>query len=206
MRLFTNILISLGTILLLSGLGLLLLIFYPIILQEIGYDIYHTTTNLSASKTSTTQQKITPVDKDFGIVIPKIRANSKIIANVDPYNEAVYQWALTKGVAQAKGTSLPYEAGNMFLFSHSSVNFYEAQKYNSIFYLLNKLEKKDIIDIYYKGEKYEYQVIGKKIVDPKDVSYLRKDSAEHTLTLMTCWPPGTSLQRLLVEGVQVSKK
>lgn len=142
--------------------------------------------------------KESPVDENFGIIIPKIRANSKIIANVDPYNEKEYQVALTKGVAHAKGTAFPGQTGNVFIFSHSSENFYEALRYNSIFYLLNKMEKGDEIGIYYKKNKIPYKVVEKKIVDANDVSYLKKNSKKHTLTLMTCWPPGTTLKRLLV--------
>lgn len=196
--------ITLGTLLLITGLGLLFLIFYPILLQEIGYDIEHLRDSVSSHQNlSSSIPQITPASTDFGIVIPKIKANSKIVANVDPYNPAIYQAALTKGVAQAQGSALPYEDGNMFLFSHSSVNFYEAQKYNSVFYLLHKLETGDTIDIYYAEQKYTYKVTGKKIVNPSEVSYLQKGDSQHTLTLMTCWPPGTSLQRLLIQAERV---
>lgn len=200
MRTLSSALITLGTLIVIIGLGLLLLIFYPIIREELGYDITQLKETTVYSNKPNKIPQITPVDTQFSIVIPKIRANSKIIAQVDPYNPAVYQYALTKGVAQAKGTAFPYENGNMFLFSHSSVNFYEAQKYNSIFYLLDKMEKGDAIDIYYEGKKYTYIVTGKTIVNPEDVSYLQKGTEGHSLTLMTCWPPGTSLKRLLIQA------
>lgn len=144
------------------------------------------------------KKAIKPVDEDYGIVIPKINANSKIIKDVNPFKSSEYQWALTKGVAQAKGSVYPGQFGNLFLFSHSSVNFYEAVRYNSVFYLLSKLEKGDEIYIFYKKNKIKYSVIGKKLVDPNDISYLTKGSSKHTLTLMTCWPPGTTYKRLLV--------
>ena len=115
----------------------------------------------------------------------------------------VYQQALTKGVAQAKNTSYPDLNGNMFIFAHSSVDFYEAQKYNSVFYLLSKLEKEDKIDIYFKEKKYTYSVTEKKTVDPTEISYLENKSIEKTLTLMTCWPPGTTYQRLIVKATLV---
>lgn len=206
MQKLASALITIGTLILVIGLGFLLLIFYPIIMEELGYDFAHLNDTTSKSNTLIKTPQITPVDVQFGIIIPKIKANSKVIAQVDPYNPKVYQYALTKGVAQAKGTAFPYEEGNMFLFSHSSVNFYEAQHYNSIFYLLGKLEKGDIIDIYYAGKKYTYAVTGKTIVSPEDVSFLQKGSKGHSLTLMTCWPAGTSLKRLLIEAVQEEQK
>lgn len=188
-----QILISLGALLIIVSLILFIFIFFPVAKVEIGY-------NLNKPKVNINQ--ITPIDKEFGIVIPKIGANSKVIANVDPYNSNIYQIALTKGVAQAKGSALPDKIGSMFLFSHSSANILEAGRYNSIFYLLSKLEKNDEIYIYYKNVKYKYKVTDKKIVDAKDVSYLNPKSDVRTLILMTCWPAGTTYKRLLIIAKQ----
>jgi sortase A len=185
------------------GLGFLILLatYSPIIYNEISYDLFHPKTPVEvALKQSTHPQGfvMTPVDANFGIVIPKIRANAKVIPNVDPYNSSIYQVALTKGVAHAKGTFFPGEGKNIFLFSHSSANFYDALRYNSIFYLLSKLEKNDSVYLFYKNKKYTYSVISKKLVDPTDTSYLTQQTNTEILTLMTCWPPGTSFKRLLV--------
>lgn len=166
--------------------------FYPVIMVELNYQLTQAQGQLKVEK------EIVPKDSDFGIVVPKISANAKIIPNVDPYNNVEYQVALTKGVAHAVGTSFPGYAGNVFLFSHSSVNFYEANRYNSIFYLLDKLEKGDEIDLYYNGEKFKYFVTDKKIVNAQDIKYLGSLGSGKTVTLMTCWPPGTTWKRLII--------
>lgn len=184
-RLFGSILVGGGAFVIISS-------FLPIVKNEIEYGFRQT---ISVSK-----KEIVPVDRDFGIVIPKINANSKIIKNIDPFNPLEYQLALTKGVAHAKGSFLPGDPGNIFLFSHSSSDFLNAQLYNSIFYLLIKLEKGDEIDIYYNQKKFSYQVTEKKIVSSKDTNYLKSDTKEESLTLMTCWPPGTSLKRLIIQA------
>lgn len=188
---------KLGSVLYLTGVVLAALCFVvimttlsPAIKQEIDYDL----------KPRATPSEITPVDSDFGLVVPKISANARVIKDVDPFDPAGYQKALSQGVAHAKGTALPGQTGNIFLFSHSSVDFWQATRYNSIFYLLNKLETGDEIDLYYQGQKYRYQVRAKKIVGPNEISYLRKSTDRQELTLMTCWPPGTSLQRLIIEA------
>jgi sortase A len=139
-----------------------------------------------------------PIDEEFGIVIPKVRANSRIHADIDWQNPSVYQKALQTGVAQAKGTSTPDMPGSMFLFSHSGVDFYEAARYNAEFYLLGKLEAGDEIDIFYKGQKYLYTVRETKIVAPSEVEYLSGQTEAKTVTLMTCWPAGTTYKRLIV--------
>ena len=189
MKNLPQILIGIGITLIVVSLALFIFIFFPVAKVEINYNL---------NKPKATINEIKPADKTFGIVVPKIGANAKIIPNVDPYNPNTYQVALTKGVAKAKGTVNPDEIGNMFLFSHSSANILEAGRYNSVFYLLSKLKKDDQIYVYYKNVRYKYKVSEIKIVDAKDVSYLNPKSDAKTLTLMTCWPAGTTYKRLLV--------
>ena len=145
---------------------------------------------------------LVPVDPNFSIVIPKIAANAKILPNVDPTDEKIYLPALQKGVAHAQGTAFPGEGGHIFLFAHSTDYFWNVGIYNAVFYLLGKLEKGDEINIFYKGQRYLYKVIDKKIVDPKQVEYLTRKSNKEFLTLQTCWPPGTTLKRLLIFAVR----
>lgn len=145
---------------------------------------------------------IRPEDPSFSIVIPKIDANSKIVANVNAANESEYLASLKNGVAHASGTAFPGEGGHIFLFAHSTDYFWNVSTYNAVFFLLYKLEKKDEIDIFYKNQKYVYTVIDSKIVEPDQVEYLTRKSNKEFLTLQTCWPPGTSLKRLLVFAVR----
>ncbi|OGK14130.1 hypothetical protein A3H80_04715 [Candidatus Roizmanbacteria bacterium RIFCSPLOWO2_02_FULL_37_19] len=187
----SSYLIYFGILLIVIACAIFLFTFFPVIREEIKYQTITT-------KDGTQKKVIRPVDEEFGIVVPKIGANAKIIANVDPYTEKIYQRALTKGVAHAKGTVTPDKVGNMFLFAHSSGNFYEANRYNSVFYLLTKIEKGDSIYIFYKGEKYTYKVTNKKIVQAEAAQYLLSRGKKKTITLMTCWPPGTTLKRLIV--------
>lgn len=185
-----KLLIGVGALLLALSLGIVFLTFFPLLKEELRYQ--------TRTKPAERATPITPIDSAFGIIIPKLGANARIIANVDPYDSAAYQSALARGVAHARGTVFPGQPGNVFLFSHSSVDFYRATQFNSIFYLINKLETDDPIDLYYKGTKYTYRVTGKNIVESTAVSYLTAKGSAKTLTLMTCWPPGTSLRRLMV--------
>ena len=192
-RRLASALVIAGSGLIAAALVIFVYTFYPVIQAELAF-------SLRSALPTQSSPPVTPVDESFGIVIPKLGANARIVPNVNPYDSSVYQQALTQGVAHAVGTVFPGSVGNVFLFSHSSVNFYEANRYNSIFYLLYKLETGDKIDLYYKGEKFVYRVTEKKTVDPKDVSYLTNQTTKKTVTLMTCWPPGTTSQRLLVIG------
>lgn len=174
-------------------------IFWPVLSAEIHYRLRQGTTLLRS--VALQPKEIQPIDDTFGIVIPKISANAKIIPNVDPYDNRAYQQALTQGVAHAKGSVYPGRVGNMFIFSHSSVNFFEALRYNAVFYLLDKLEASDEIDVYFHKEKFVYRVTEKKLVDPDATMYLTEKTNDKLITLMTCWPPGTTFKRLIVRGI-----
>lgn len=187
-------LIRAGLVLIITSAVLFFYIFYPVIFSELSYDL----TPRPGSTIQSAAHEIKPADENFGIVIPKIGANSRVIADVNPFDSSQYQQALTRGVAHAKGSDYPDGTGNVFLFAHSSDNWYHANRYNSIFYLLYKLEKSDEIDVYYRGHKYIYRVTEKKTADANDTKYLNPYFSANRLTLMTCWPPGTDMERMIV--------
>lgn len=144
-----------------------------------------------------------PEDPNFSIVIPKIGANAKIIPNVNAGDEKLYLEALKKGVAHAEGTAFPGEGGHIFLFAHSTDYFWNVGNYNAVFYLLYKLEKGDEVNLFYQGKRSIYKIVEKRVVDPSQVEYLVRKSNKEFITLQTCWPPGTTLKRLLVFAVRV---
>lgn len=146
-------------------------------------------------------QTIVPKDTDFGIVITKIGANSRVIKDVDAADYDSYMAALAEGVAHAAGTGLPGQEGNnrnIYLFAHSTDFPWNVGRYNAIFYLLKELDAGDEIDIFYDGKRYIYIVTEKIIVAPDEVSYLTQPTVDEQLVLQTCWPPGTISQRLLI--------
>ncbi|MEX2361561.1 MAG: sortase, partial [Patescibacteria group bacterium] len=69
--------------------------------------------------------------------------------------------------------------------------------------LLDKLTVGDQIIITYKTEKYIYVVTGQKIVAATDLSVLNI-TAKPTVTLLTCYPVGTSRNRLIITAKLVS--
>lgn len=148
--------------------------------------------NISQSK------PLVPVDTDFSILIPKIAANARVLSNVDVTNEKEYLEKLQYGVAHAAGTYMPGQNGHIFMFAHSTDYIWNVGSYNAVFYLLYKLDKGDEVNIYFKGRRHVYEVSGKKVVEPSEVEFLTKQEDTESLTLQTCWPPGTTLKRILV--------
>lgn len=179
-----------------SGIGLGLVLFSFFILARLFHDPLTQEIKYAVS-TVKDEQLLTPPNTDFALTIDKIGASSAIVKSVDPYNSQVYQKALKDGVAHAKGTKLPGEGGNIFLFAHSSADLLTAERYNSIFYLMHHLEIGDIIKVWSEGKEYDYAVSDKKFVSPSDTQSLTAKTSEQ-LTLMTCWPPGTTMKRLII--------
>lgn len=143
-------------------------------------------------------QPLSPVSAQFGIIIPKIAANAPIFPNVDPADSNLYLPILQQGVAHAAGTVFPGVAGNIYLFAHSTDAFWNVGRYNAIFYLIKELENGDEIDVFFNGIRHIYRVANKLVVDPSEVRYLTHSTSYEQLTLQTCWPPGTTLKRLVV--------
>ncbi len=143
-----------------------------------------------------------PADPVFSVVVPKIGANERIIANVDPNNENEYLRILQQNIAHAKGTAFPGMDGTTYLFAHSTDNFWNVGRYNAVFYLLNKMEKGDDVVLFFNNKRYNYVVNETKIIDPSDTHYIASDLGQgERVILQTCWPPGTAWKRLLVFAV-----
>lgn len=147
---------------------------------------------------------IVPVSTQYGIVIEKINANARIIPEVSPANEKEYTAALKMGVAEALGSTPPGQPGNLYLFSHSTDAPWNIIRYNAIFFLLRELQSGDKIIIFYNNKRYDYIVFDKIVTSAHDISYLTNRYAVPVLTLQTCDPPGTLLNRLVVRAKLVS--
>lgn len=145
---------------------------------------------------------ITPYENR--IIIPKIGKNiplvnveNKQVINVKEL-EDVFMKELEKWVVRYPGSWVPGENGNMFVFGHSSNFPWIKWDYNDIFATLDKVVFNDEIIIYYNQKKYTYIIREKKVIKPGEVSILKRDLWKSEVTLMTCYPIWTSINRLVV--------
>ena len=147
-------------------------------------------------------EEVPPEEKQFQLEIPKIKANLKVIPNVDAGDEKAYTEALAKGVAHAAGSGLPGEKNTtnrtIYIFGHSTNAVWNIEKYNALFYSLKDMEKGDDISVWFWGKQFHYTVTNVVKIDPSDLSYLEPQTLKDQLILQTCWPPGTTWKRLLV--------
>ncbi|MDH4358728.1 MAG: sortase [Candidatus Berkelbacteria bacterium] len=128
------------------------------------------------------------------LVIPKINLQAPV--NWDT-SEAEVMSALERGVVHVKGSGLPGEKKSIFITGHSSNYWWKSGDFNTIFALLPELAVDDEAFIVKDGKITRYKVVERVEVGKKEVvSYAERKEEE--LTLMTCYPVGTNLKRLLI--------
>ena len=101
-----------------------------------------------------------------------------------------YDRALRAGPGHLRDSATPGEPGNSVIVAHR----------DTFFRHVYELQKGDDILVRRNGQLFKYQVTGKKIVKPDDVSVL-KQTTDPQLTLITCYPTyyiGPAPERLVV--------
>lgn len=152
-----------------------------------------------------TDPNSTAVGKDPKVIIPKINVEIPVVYDEPSVQEDAVQKALERGVLHYATTPNPGEQGNAVVFGHSSNNILNSGKYKFAFVLLNRLENGDTFMLEKDGQRYVYRVFEKKVVAPTELSVLDSIPGKTaTATLITCDPPGTTINRLVVIGEQIS--
>jgi len=161
--------------------------------NDLGYGV--TNTGLSEGN----------IDKNgFYINIPRINLFKPIVKNVDPRYKEVYQESWKTGVSHGKFTALPDQIGNVYLFAHAVNDASKMNKENAWFSLIDELSESDQVIVYYKGQRYTYQVSRIYTVSPSATGVYTGVSPVPKVTMQTCGPPrGSVSSRYMVEALQV---
>jgi LPXTG-site transpeptidase (sortase) family protein len=199
----------LSLLLLIVGLGGLVFLYGPVVRVEVAYQMKRMADQMGIQDW---KELFIPnfnvvlakpeMVRDYALVIPKIYLQEKIFVNVDPTNKDEYSEVLKEGIAHAAGTEIPGNGGMGYYFAHSSGTTGGPQQ-KAEFYLLNKLEPGDEVQVFYERKLHRYRVSEKRVVWPSDLSFLTEPYDRERIVLQTCWPIGTDLQRLLVFGERV---
>jgi sortase A len=144
------------------------------------------------------------VSQDPRIVIGKINVDAPVVYDVASRDEARVQKGLERGVVHYGDTALPGTRGNAVFFGHSSNSVFAAGDYKFVFALLERLEVGDTYQLNYKGVTYVYRVTDRTTVHPTEVGVAENTGDGFRSTLITCTPVGTSLNRLVIHGEQIS--
>lgn len=131
--------------------------------------------------------------KEYFLSIPKL--------NIKKARVVVGGEDLTQSLVHYLPQSLPGEYGNVAIFGHSTLpQLYNPKDYTTIFTYLSSLDKGDKIYVDIGELEYQYEVTTLFIVKPADISVLEQKKDASYLTLVTCTPPGTYWERLVVSA------
>lgn len=144
------------------------------------------------------------------LMIPKLNVEVPVVFG-SANDVASMNVAMGNGVANFSipgASARPGEIGNFVISGHSAGNVYQNTNYKFIFSGLPRMVDGDLIYMDYEGKRYTYKMIGHTIVDPKDVNSLVRIAQENPdkpiITLLTCYPLGTSRQRYIIYGEQIN--
>lgn len=173
--------------------------FRPLTEKDLGGGIEY----LSESQTSDRLSSPVAIGKSSDSILLNIAAidvSVPVMENVDASRQYNYNTALKGGVAQMKGTAgLDSTTGNSFIFGHSSRFIGSGTPYDTVFANLDKLKSGDKIETQRGGDLNVYTVFRSQAIEPDDTSVLAQTN-ERIITLMTCWPVGTTAKRWIVQA------
>lgn len=140
--------------------------------------------------------------KSGRLSVPKLDLQAPIVWTADPKNFAD---DLTRGVVHYPGTALPGEQGVVYISGHSSDYLWKNHPYKYVFAKLNALDVGDdiFVDIYGADGKeynYRYRVTAEQVYAPNDQRQF-VDQTGAKLNLSTCWPIGSTKDRLVITAV-----
>lgn len=145
------------------------------------------------------QIKTAYTDKQNTLEIPKIAISAPII-----FSRSSDKTSLTKdlnmGVVYYPGSVKPGEKGEIVILGHSAPAGWPKTKYNWVFSDLEDLSIGDTIFIDANNKQYKYVVKSRAIIQRGEEANSSGLGTNNTLILISCWPPGKDLQRIVVRA------
>jgi len=138
----------------------------------------------------------------FEIVIPEIGIAAPIVIEPNPDPNVIYK-DLKKGVVHYGGSAMIGQTGTAIILGHSWTTSWRPGNYDSVFSLIGNLKAGDTYTIKNGANNLVYRVSGNLVfnplsTDPKIENFIHSDGS--SVVLITCWPAGTSLERMAVKA------
>jgi LPXTG-site transpeptidase (sortase) family protein len=144
---------------------------------------------------------------EWKVVIPKLNINAPLVWSRSAAEEEIQQ-DLMNGLVHFPLTAVPGQAGNAFVTGHSSDYLNKPGNFKDIFARLEELSLGDTVTFAawsQNGKKisYTYKFYDKATVASNDPR-LFEHTSKSVVTLATCWPIKTDLERLMLKGELVN--
>jgi len=145
-------------------------------------------------------------DLAFYIEIPSLELYEEVSANINANDPEEYEPALESGVAHALNSAFPGQEKLIYIFGHSTNGLWNVEAYNAVFYQIKDLELGEEIILHLGDKRFVYRVTAQEVVASSEINFVNNLKDENLLLLQTCWPPGTSWQRLFVMAESLAVK
>lgn len=134
-----------------------------------------------------------PTRPSYFLSIPKLGITNAFVSTEDVN--------LANHLVNLSGTSIPPEKGNTVIFGHSTLpQLFNPTDYKTIFANAYKLQVGDTFQTTVDSVVYTYKIISIVVVEPDDTSVLAQSYDDSYVTLITCTPPGTVWERLVIKA------
>jgi|SRR6185312_7092834 len=133
------------------------------------------------------RSRLASYDGGVRLIIPEIHLDDVVVRGTS-YDD------LLVAPGMLEGTPLPGQSGNVVIAGHR----------DTFFRHVSDLNVGDRIELFSRGQEYDYRVASQEIVSPDDTSVLA-NTASPQLTLVTCYPTywiGPAPKRLIVRAVR----
>ncbi|MFH0864169.1 MAG: sortase [Candidatus Gottesmanbacteria bacterium] len=141
---------------------------------------------------------ITPINRDFCLVIPKINLNSAIVS-INSENTPENLTVLKQGLIHTRESAFPDQRGPIIILAHLPDNIVNLLHTNVSSYLFNKIVINDEIDLFYLSKRYKYYVTYKIILSTEDTkAYINSIQNKDVLILQASYPPILPFKKLLI--------
>lgn len=129
----------------------------------------------------------------YSISIPSININNAQISTLDT--------DLAHHMIHFGGSALPPNKGVAIVFGHSTLpQLYDPSNYHTILANAYKIKVGDNLLVTVDKVTYTYKVYSLLVINPDDTSVLIQHYDDSYFELITCTPPGTIWQRLVIQG------
>ncbi|MFA5070611.1 MAG: sortase [Patescibacteria group bacterium] len=141
------------------------------------------------------------------ILIPAIGTDAEIILAPADLAGSKNDWVesqLDSGIVQYPNGIADLKKQNLVFFGHSS-SLHPTAKYALVWVRLDELKIGDeIVLLNNNEERINYRVTeSPRTVSADETAIVKVDKGEGMITLVTCWPPGTTSKRMVVVGQMV---
>lgn len=155
------------------------------------------------------------LSRTWGISVPSLNIRAPIYLPSMKYwkkqlwalLEEQMQVGLNHGAVAYPHSAAPGNKGSLIIAGHSSPPNEEAKKsaYGHVFASLPNIAIGQEITILRGSRRITYAVTDKTVVSPSETSILEQNYDESRLKVITCYPVGTTRDRMIISAVKVDK-